>query len=87
MKLKDGIIVEKVGNEYIAVAAAELSRDFHGIIRGNSTMNFLLSCMKEEVTETDIINAMLEKYDVTEEIAKRDVKELIEKLTNAGLIE
>jgi len=43
MKLKDGIIVEKVGNEYIAVATGELSRDFHGIIRGNVTMNFILS--------------------------------------------
>lgn len=37
MKLKDGFIITKNGNDYIAVAAGEAGKAFNGMIKMNGT--------------------------------------------------
>lgn len=86
MKLKEGIVVEKINDEYVAVATGEAAMAFNGLIRGNKTMNFILSKLSEDISEDALVAAMLEKYDVSEEIARRDVKTLVNKLFSAGLL-
>lgn len=87
MKLKDGIVCEKIGGEFVAVATGELSRSFHGLIRGNATMSYILSLLSNDMTEDELCTAMLEKYDISEDIARRDIRILTEKLSAAGLLE
>ena len=41
MKLKSGIVIEKAGDEYVAVATGEAAKSFNGIIRNNKRANFL----------------------------------------------
>ena len=42
MKLKSGIVIEKAGDEYVAVATGEAAKSFNGIIRNNKRANFIL---------------------------------------------
>lgn len=87
MKLKDGLITEEIGGEFITVATGETSRTFNGLIRSNETAEFLLALLMENTTEDELVSALLENYDVSENQARQDVHDLIEKLMGAGLLE
>lgn len=43
--------------------------------------------MQEYGTLKEVFNAMLEQYDVEEEVLKRDLTEFVEKLIESGLVE
>lgn len=87
MKLKSGIVVEKNGEEYVAVATGEAAKSFNGIIRNNRTANYIFEQLKEEKTEEELVDALLQRYDVSREKAHADVHALIVKIREAGLID
>lgn len=87
MKLKSGIVIEKTGDEYVAVATGEAAKSFNGIIRNNKTANFIFEQLKEEKTEDELVEALLERYDVSREKAQSDVHALVVKIREAGLID
>ena len=87
MKLKSGVIMERAGDGYIAVATGEASKTFNGFIRNNETSDFIFRQLTEEKTEKQLVEAMLEKYDVDEETAAKDVGIIIEKIRKAGLLD
>ena len=43
--------------------------------------------MKEDKTEEELVDALLEQYDVGREKAQADVKALVAKIREAGLID
>lgn len=87
MRLKKGVILEKAGDGYIAVATGEASKSFNGFIRNNETADFIYRQLTEEKTEKELCEALLEKYDVSEETAARDVHAVVEKIRKAGLLD
>ncbi len=87
MKLKNGVVMEKAGDGYIAVATGEASKTFNGFIRNNKTADFIFRQLTEEKTEKELVEAILERYDVDVETATRDVQNIIEKIRKAGLLD
>ena len=85
MKLKKGFITHEGANEYILVPAGGVS--FSGMVRSNKSAGFIVECLKEEVTEEEIVEKMLEKYDATKEQITMDVTKTLDKLRNIGAIE
>ena len=43
--------------------------------------------MKEDTSEDELVDALLEQYDVSREKAQADVKALVAKIREAGLID
>lgn len=87
MKLKSGIIIEPAGDEYVAVATGEAAKSFNGLVRNNKTANFIFEQLQTEKTEEELVEALLDRYDVSREKAAQDVAALIEKIRKAGLID
>ena len=55
MKLKSGIVIEKAGDEYVAVATGEAAKSFNGIIRINKSANFIYVQLKEEKSDEQLV--------------------------------
>ncbi len=87
MKLKEGFILQQVGNEYMAVATGEAAKGFNGLIRNNKTANDIFSLLMTETTEEEVVDAMLEKYDAPRHVIAEDVHETILRLRKAGFID
>lgn len=85
MRLKDGFITHEGAEEHITVPAGGVS--FSGMIRSNQTAGFIVECLKDEVTEEEIVEKMLEKYDAPKERITRDVEDVLEKLRGIGALE
>ncbi len=87
MKIRDGFILREVSDQPVVVAVGAASEIFNGMIRLNDTSAFLFDLLKKDRTEEDLVNALVEKYDVDEETAKKDVEDFIEVLAQPGIIE
>ena len=81
MQINKDFTIQKVGAAYVAVAVGETSKRFHGMIRLNETGAFLWNKLAEkDCTEADLVDALLEEYELTREVAERDVHKMIEDL-------
>ncbi|HIU50587.1 MAG TPA: PqqD family protein [Candidatus Limousia pullorum] len=87
MKLKDGFITYNTGDENLLVATGEAGKSFNGIVRNNETAAFIAELLKNEITEDEIVNKILEEYDVDEKTARKDVKKLLDTFKREGFLE
>lgn len=87
MKLKNGIITNTIDGESYAIATGEAAKFFNGLIKNNESAAFLFELLKTDQTEDSLVNAMCDKYDVDEETARADIRELIVFLKNKRIVE
>lgn len=87
MRLKKGFITHTVCGTQIMVAAGAEAANFSGIARSNETAAFIVDCLKEETTEEEIVNAILEKYEAERSVVEADVREILDIFYNIGAIE
>ncbi len=79
MKIHKDFTLQKVGGTYMAVPVGEKSREFHGMVRLNETGAFLWRLMAEkDLTEEDLVEALLAEYEVAREVAAADVHRIVE---------
>lgn len=87
MKIKDGYLLREVAGSHIVVPIGEGTMDFSGVISLNGVGAFLWDNMEKDTTEEELLKAVLSEYDVDEAVAKADIKEFIEKLRGADLVD
>ena len=86
MKLKDGVIISQVENEYVAVFAGEAGKACSGMMRMNKVSAFILELLQSETNEDQIVGALLDRYEVSEEDARKSVQFVIDQVNKAGIM-
>ncbi len=86
MKIKDGFILREVADSFIVVAVGDAVKNFKGVINLNETGALLWKTLQNGAEEKDLVDALLDNYEVEKELAEKDVLAFITKLTEAGLI-
>lgn len=86
MKIKSGFVVRKIADQYMAVPVGARAKELHGMIGMNETAAYLWNQLKEERTESELVQALLDDYDVEEEQAIRSVKHFHELLQKEGVL-
>ena len=88
MKIKSGFVLDEVGGAFLAVAVGERAGEMRVLIKLNSTGAFLWNIIAEEdVTEEQLIEAMIDNYGIDRSLAERDVRVFSDKLRAGGLLE
>ena len=85
MILKKGFIVHHTGEESLLVPAGNV--DFSGLVRGNKTFGAVLDLLEKDTTEAEVISAMTDRFDAPEEVIKKDVADILEKLRGIGALD
>lgn len=86
MKIKSGYMLREVDGVSIVVAIGDESTKFNGMIRLNSTGSFLWKLLSEGCDYNDLLNKMLEVYDVDETTAKNGINGFLNKLKENELL-
>ena len=86
MKIKDGFILREIAGNFIVIAIGNTVKDFNGVITLNETGAFLWKQLEKGATKEQLLEALLNEYEVTQEIALQHIDKFIEKLTNAQLL-
>ena len=86
MKIKPGFLLRNVADVNVVVPVGEMSVDFNGIITLNDTGKFLFrQLMTKDTSEDELLQLMLEEYEVDEETAGADIRNFASKLREADL--
>ncbi len=84
MRLDPKFLTHETKGEHITVSTA--GTRFNGLIRSNPTAAFIIECLKTETDLAEIIDKMVERYDVDRATAERDAAGLISKLRSIGAV-
>lgn len=88
MRIKEGFILREVADSYVVVAVGAASLNFKGVIKINESAAMLWKAMEEgDKSVEDLVELLLNKYEVDENTAKKDVIDFVEGLKGAGIIE
>ena len=79
MKLKDGFILRTVAGDTVVLPAAGVT-DFDMMITLNETGKFLWERLAVGAEETELVQALLAEYDVSEEKAAESVAAFVARL-------
>ena len=84
LRLKEGFLLRRTGEEYIAVAFGEAGDSFNGMIRLNETGAFFWRELETGSTPERLVEKTLERYEgVDAQAAGRDVEEFLRSIAIA----
>lgn len=86
MKTKQGFMLREVGGRNIVVAVGEAAEKFNGLITLNESGAFLWKELQNGCTYEELLQKMLEEYEVTEMTARNGIDHFLEAARGAGLI-
>lgn len=87
MKIKDGFVLRNVVDEHIVMPTGDNIAKFEGAVVLNDVSAFVFEQLKRPVGMEDLLEAVLNEFDVDEATAKADLEALIVKFEEMGLIE
>jgi hypothetical protein len=87
MKLHNGFITYNSGSEQIMVAAGAASEVFRGMVRSNETAAFIIDCLKEEITQAELADKLVARYDAPRELIERDLQNILNTLRKIGALD
>lgn len=87
MKIKEGFEIRNVCGENIIIAHGKENIDFTKVITLNESAVLLWNkAVGKDFTEEDLVNVLLDEYDVEVPRAADDVKNLVTLWVEAGLV-
>lgn len=89
MKIKNGLELQNVCGEHIIIPAGEENMDFSQIISLNPTAAYLWEniAKRDNFTVEDMVQLLLDEYEVEESVALEDCKLIAERWAEMGLLE
>ena len=88
MKLKYNFVTNEVADKIVAVPVGDDLEKINGFVKMNDVGAYIFNMLKNDVTEDEIVAAMLKDYeDATEQEVRETVKEFTGKLKAENVIE
>lgn len=86
MKVNEGFVLTSVAGSDLVVATGKAAKTLNGYITLNQSARIMWDKLEKGCSKEDLINAILENYDIDKETAERDVTAFVDKLQKAGVI-
>ena len=83
MKIKEGYILDEIGDQKVAISLKCGENDFSEMIKLNEIGAFL----SEEIEEEKLVEAVTEAYDIDSATARKDIRSFTETLEKNGILE
>ena len=88
MRISKGYTLRTLGQEYILVAEGLKAANFNRMISMNASAAFLWKEVEDKEFDSEmLVQLLLDNYDITREVAEKDVAALLKSLNEAGVVE
>lgn len=87
MRIKEGFLLREIADCYIVVPVGSRVIDFKGLMTLNNSGYFIWNQLIEENTYNNLLDSILQEYEVDEETAKKDLDEFLDKARESGVLE
>lgn len=86
MRIVSGFILREVVGEIVAIPSGDSAHLLSGLLALNDTGRFLFGLLQQERTEEELVQALLDEYDIDESTARQDVSEYLAMLRSHELL-
>ena len=86
MRIDKEFVLREIAGDYIAVPTGKTALDFNGLITLNEVGVSIWNLLMEDVTQEEIVQGILEEYDVDEKVAREDVQDFLDTLCEKGIL-
>lgn len=86
MRIKNGFVLREVAGQTMVIATGEASKDFHGMIKLNSTGKVIWLGLQDGLSEDEIVGRLQEQFDVDAEKAMQDTRAFIQQMEEMGFM-
>ena len=87
MKAREGFILRNLAGEYLLMPKGEKIKNYDSVVLMNELSAFVWEKMQNPVTQSYLLEAVLNEYDVDEKTAREDLDGLLAELKEAGVID
>ena len=87
MKAREGFILRNLAGEYLLMPKGEKIKNYDSVVLMNELSAFVWGKLQNPVTQSDLLEAVLNVYDVDEKTAREDLDGLLAELKEAGVID
>lgn len=86
MKFKKEFIEREIVGETVLIPTGETAAHFNGLISVNELGRFIWDNYENAKDEDDLLQKILDEYEVEKEVAKADLDKFLQTLKNAEII-
>ena len=86
MRIKKEFVLREIAGDYVIIPTGKTVLEFNGLITVNEVGVSIWKMLQEEVTFDQIVQNILEEYDVEESVATKDVHDFVTVLRERSLI-
>ena len=86
MKITREYILREIAGDYIIIPTGKTVFDFNGLITLNEVGVSLWKMLQNEVTFDDLLQGILDEYDVEPAVAREDIQEFLDQLVSGGIM-
>ena len=86
MKINGSFVLREVAGEWLAIPIGETALKFGGMIVLNPVSRVVWETLQQDVTEKDIVDAIVQRFDTTADEAQADVRGFQEQMKAESLI-
>lgn len=87
MRIKEGFILRSICGEYVVVGEGLSQVNFNKMLSLNDSAAYLWKEAEgKDFTEEDLVQLLLDRYDVSLELAASDVRKLLETWISEGVV-
>ena len=87
MKARDGFILRDLAGEYVLAPVGKKMKSFQGIALLNELSVFIWKCLQRDTSRQDLLNSILDEYNVDEATAAADLDEILSRMIAYDLID
>ena len=86
MKINKELVKREIAGDTILVPVGKTVYDSNGLFVLNELGGFLWDRLEKAENEEELLQAVLNEYEVTEETAKKDLRTFLDKLRELGIL-
>lgn len=87
MKIKNGFMLRNIAGNNLIIGVGEAAGVLNGVVTLNETGVFLWDLLVKGCEIEELILALMDEYEVSEQVATSDVNSFVNKLVNAKIAE
>lgn len=86
MRINKEFVLREIAGDYVIIPTGQTVLEFNGLITVNEVGVSLWNMLQEEVTEANLVDGILDEYEVEEDVAREDIREFLDVLVQGGIL-
>ena len=79
-------VLREIAGDYVIIPVGKTVIEFNGLITVNEVGVSIWNMLQNEVTFDQIVQGILNEYEVEESVAREDIREFLDQLIDGGIL-